>query len=69
MEDARRHFNTILASLINDYGRKHERVGTALHNVGVVYLRSGNLDEASTVIVEAIRIRRKKLGIFFTQLP
>ena len=58
----------ILGSLVKDFGRTHERVGTALHNVGVVHLRSGNLNEALDVIKEAIKIRRKKLGKFHSKV-
>lgn len=59
---AQEKFEEILATLVEDYGEYHARVGGALHNLGIVHLRAGNLREAKDAIKAAIRIRMKKLG-------
>jgi hypothetical protein len=55
-------FEEILSSLVEEYGDNHCRVGSALHNLGIVYLRAGNLNDAKEAIKDAIKIRTAKLG-------
>ena len=55
-------FEEILAFLVSEYGEKHRRVATALHNLGVVHLRAGNFDDAVDSIEEAIKIRKEMFG-------
>ena len=55
-------FESILSALLDRYGEKHHRVGSALHNVAVANLRSGLLDDAKDAIEEAVRIRKLTLG-------
>ncbi len=55
-------FEEILQTLVEEYGEGHKRVGTALHNLGIVHLRAGNYTEAMDAIEAAIRIRIEKLG-------
>jgi len=55
-------FEEILQTLLEEYGQGHKRVGTALHNLGIVHLRAGNYSEAIDTIEAAIKIRIEKLG-------
>lgn len=45
------------------YGKRHHRVGTAMHNIGIVHLRAGDLDLAVDAINVAVKIREDALGI------
>mmetsp|Transcript_28592 Transcript_28592/g.43955 ORF Transcript_28592/g.43955 Transcript_28592/m.43955 type:complete len:560 (-) Transcript_28592:132-1811(-) len=55
-------FEEILASLLQSHGLVHQRVGAALHNVGIVKLLSGNLTDALDAMEEAVSIRKRTLG-------
>jgi tetratricopeptide (TPR) repeat protein len=55
-------FESILSDLLGRYGERHERVGSALHNVAIANLRAGSLDDAMDAIEEAIKIRSRSLG-------
>jgi len=64
LDKAEGDFDEILASALEECGEFHERVGTALHNVGIIRSRRGNLDGALHSIDEAVRIRRAVHGEF-----
>ena len=49
---------------MHEFGDKHRRVASALHNLGIVHVRMGNFDEAQDVIEVAIKIRKKAVGQF-----
>lgn len=49
---------------MHEFGDKHRRVASALHNLGIVHVRTGNFEEAQDVIEEAIKIRKKAVGQF-----
>ena len=51
-----------MSDLLGRYGERHERVGSALHNVAIANLRAGSLDDAMDAIEEAIKIRSRSLG-------
>ena len=55
-------FEGILDELMNSLGDSHRRVGSALHNVGIVNIRADNLDDAIDAFEEAIRIRKDVHG-------
>ena len=55
-------FEGILDELMNSLGDSHRRVGSALHNVGIVNIRADNLDDAVDALEEAIRIRKDVHG-------
>ena len=55
-------FEGILDELMNSLGDSHRRVGSALHNVGIVNIRADNLDDAIDALEEAIRIRKDVHG-------
>mmetsp|Transcript_13902 Transcript_13902/g.39961 ORF Transcript_13902/g.39961 Transcript_13902/m.39961 type:complete len:698 (+) Transcript_13902:312-2405(+) len=55
-------FEGILEELISSLGDSHRRVGSALHNVGIVNIRADNLDDAIDALEEAIRIRKDVHG-------
>ena len=57
-------FEEILSTLVEEYGETHQRVGTALHNLGIVHLRAGSLTDAKDAIQTAVRIRIEQLGEF-----
>ena len=59
---AQQKFEEILGTLVEEYGETHKRVGSALHNLGIVHLRGGNYEDAFDAIQAAIRIRIAKLG-------
>lgn len=59
---AQQKFEEILSALVEEFGEEHARVGTALHNLGIVHLRAGNFNEAEDAIKTAIDIRKKELG-------
>ena len=48
--------------MLERYGPTHQRVGAALHNVGIANLRAGKLNDAHEAILEAVRIRKLTLG-------
>lgn len=56
-------FEEILSGLVTKYGKRHHRVGTAMHNIGIVHLRAGDLDLAVDAINVAVKIREDALGI------
>ena len=45
------------------YGHLHPTIGVGMHNIGVVYTRSGNYIEAEKAFREAVTNRRLVLGI------
>jgi tetratricopeptide (TPR) repeat protein len=51
-----------LRSHLDEYGNKHPRVGSALHNIAIVQLRDGSLDDALDAIEEAVRVRKAAFG-------
>jgi len=55
-------FESILARMLERFGEYNERVGTALHNVGIANLRASKLEDARDAIEEAVRIRKRTLG-------
>ena len=55
-------FEGILDELMNSLGDSHRRVGSALHNVGIVNIRADNLEDAIDALEEAIRIRKDVHG-------
>lgn len=59
---AQQKFEEILGTLVEEYGETHKRVGSALHNLGIVHLRAGSYADAADAIQAAIRIRITKLG-------
>ena len=61
MERALRELESILTTLVEGLGDGHGRVASALHNLGVVHVRAGNLDDAADALEEAVRIRRDML--------
>jgi len=61
-DEALKEFEDILAAILAQYGEVHQRVGAALHNVGIANLRAGQLDDAMDATEEAIRIRKVTLG-------
>ncbi len=62
MAVAQQKFEEILGTLVEEYGETHKRVGSALHNLGIVHLRAGSYADAADAIQAAIRIRITKLG-------
>jgi Flp pilus assembly protein TadD len=62
LDVAQQKFEEILSTLVEEYGETHKRVGTALHNLGIVHMRAGNYDDAVDAIQAAVRIRVEKLG-------
>lgn len=64
LDKAESNFKEILNSAIEEYGEIHQRVGSALHNIGITRLRRGNLDGALHSIDEAVKIRRAAHGEF-----
>ena len=64
LEDAKKTFEIILATLVKEFGEENRRVGAALHNLAIVHLRSGNMTDAVDAIEEAVRIRKSTLGEF-----
>jgi len=59
---ALKEFEGILDELTTSLGDSHRRVGSALHNVGIVNIRAENLDDAVDALEEAIRIRKDVHG-------
>lgn len=57
-----------MKDLLFRYGDKHERVGTALHNVAIANLRAGRLQDALDAVEEAIKIRSRSLGRSHTKV-
>ncbi len=55
-------FKRILRVHTDHYWNEHSRIGAALHNIAIVHLRTGNLDDAADAIEEAIRVRTLALG-------
>lgn len=55
-------FETILLCQRRRHGHLHPDVASALHNVGIVLLRSKNYDDALKAFEEAARIRKGSLG-------
>lgn len=55
-------FEEILGGLVERYGKEHHRVGTAMHNIGIVQLRAGNLDHAYDAMKVAVRTREDAHG-------
>jgi tetratricopeptide (TPR) repeat protein len=60
--DALPLFETILECQRRRNGQLHPDVASALHNVGIVYLRAQNHGEALKAFEEAARIRKGSLG-------
>ena len=61
-DKALHEFESILGLLMSSLGESHRRVGTALHNVGIVNIRANHLDDAIDAIEEAVRIRKDVHG-------
>ena len=62
--EAKAKFEEILATLVKEHGEENRRVGAALHNLGIVHLRSGNMNDAVDAIEEAVKIRKSTLGVY-----
>lgn len=62
MEIALGMFEDIRDVLIEEYSSEHFRVGSALHNIGVIYVRMGKIRDACNIFREAIKIRKEMLG-------
>ena len=60
--DALALFEIVLQCQRRRHGHLHPDVASALHNVGIVHLRSQNHDEALKAFEEAARIRKGALG-------
>jgi tetratricopeptide (TPR) repeat protein len=52
-------FDGIVKKLRDRLGEKNPRTATALHNLGIANLRSGNLSEAKRVMEETVRLRKE----------
>ena len=55
-------FENILEILIEKYGEQHYRVGAAMHNIGIVHLRAGDLSDALEALELAVAVRKASLG-------
>jgi len=51
-------FNFLLSHYRNQYGQLNYNVGSTLHEIGIVYLRSKNHERALNYFEEAVRVRR-----------
>jgi tetratricopeptide (TPR) repeat protein len=60
--DALPLFETILECQRRRHGQLHPDVASALHNVGIAYLRAQSHNEALKAFEEAARIRKGALG-------
>jgi len=61
--EAKEKFESILTTVVKEYGSDNRRVGAALHNLGIVHLRAGNVNDAVDAIEEAVKIRKSSLGV------
>ena len=55
-------FQEILRGQKEMYGTNHHRIGTALHNIGIVHMRAGNFENAALVSKCAVEVRKRVLG-------
>lgn len=60
--DALYLFELVLECQRRRHGPLHPDVASALHNVGIVHLRSQNHEEALKAFEEAARVRKGSLG-------
>ena len=62
MDHALTRFEGIRDVLVLEYFEEHPRVASILHNIAVVKVRRGEIEEACNIFREAIRIRKEMLG-------
>ena len=58
-EEALEVFEEIFRGQLERYGPDHVRVGTALHNIGIVHLKSGNFPKAVEICELAVSVRKR----------
>ena len=61
-------FEDIRDVLIEEYFEEHHRVGASLHNIAIVKVRCGEVEEACNIFREAIRIRKEMLGEYHSKV-
>jgi LPS sulfotransferase NodH len=54
-------FEEIFRGQLERYGADHYRVGTALHNIGIVHLKSRNYVKAVELCKLAVQVRKQAL--------
>lgn len=62
MEKSLSLFQTLLSHHKSVYGELHHTIGSTLHNIGIVLLRSADYDQALLSFQRAVRVRRGCIG-------
>ena len=68
MDQALTKFEDIRDVLIEEYFEEHHRVAATLHNIAIVKVRCGEVEEACNIFREAIRSRKEMLGEYHSKV-